>query len=133
MKTLFFLLAFTLMTTIAFATPTEADRQEALSLIYTVSNGQNQTFEETSNYQSVTARMVGSFVISSCAYSNLEGKGYISTVSKVDEGRVFIIQRHEGDADPILHTSWTCMNCSGETYDMFDRVNEHGLCSIKEN
>lgn len=134
MKSLFlFLFVYSLLTYTAFAVPSETDRQEALKMLYTVSNGQEQSFFETSNYESTTPQMIGDLVVQSCAYSTLAGKGHIDTVSKVEAGKVYIIQRHTGDANPVIHERWTCTNCTGENYNMIIPTNEHGLCSIKEN
>lgn len=113
--------------------PSEADRQEALELMYQLSSDQELHFRETSNYETTTARWRNGFVYQACAYSNFVGKGHVTTVSKVIKGKVYNIERHFGDdanKENNISVNWTCVNCNGERYEIVKEANEHGLCNI---
>ena len=125
-----FLFTYFNLINLASAKPTEDDRQKALELMYTLSSDQDLHFIETSNYETVQPRWVKGLLPSSCAYSNTVGKGYILTVKKIEQGKVWIIQRHFGDADPFINSVWTCANCNGENYEIREKSNEHGLCNV---
>lgn len=112
------------------AMPTESDRQTALSLMYTMENAQEQTFEETSNYDTIDATWHNGLIPSACSYSTFAGKGYILTVAKVESGKVYTIQREYGPENPTINGTWTCVNCNGQKYNIFHSPNEHGLCKI---
>lgn len=129
----FILLSFILIVPNVFAMPSEEDRQEALTLMYTMSSDQELHFRETSNYETSKPKWKDGFIYQSCAYSNFVGKGYITTVSRVIKGKVWVIERHFGDNAQVednISEYWTCKNCQGEQYAVFKEANEHELCNI---
>lgn len=110
---LLFLFICLIFNELAWGMPSESDRQTALNLMYTISNQQEQTFYENSNYETVPQHYVDGLMPSVEAYSTLQGKGYIITVAKVENGKVWIIQRHEGpdaNVDLNIKDSWTITN-----------------------
>lgn len=122
-----------LMSTIAYAEPSEQDTVAAEELLYTLTSDQTLHFKETSNYQSVGAKWKDGFIFQSCAYSTFNGKGYIATVSKIENGKVWNIEQHYGQDNTIAATAkedWTCMNCQGEKYEIIKETNEHSLCNL---
>lgn len=130
----FLILLFAVNNTLISAQPSDEDNSQAEVLLYTLTSDQELHFRETSNYESVHPTYHENGLIThSCAYSNFVGKGYIATVSKVEEGKIWVIQEHVGQdpsKDSYTHTSWTCMNCNEENYEIFQEVNEHGLCNV---
>lgn len=133
MKILALITLFLLFTTNALSAPTEQDRQKALKLMYVLTSDQELHFIETSNYETTLPRWNDGFVYYSCAYSNFRGKGYVATISKIEKGKAWVIERHFGD-DPTIEDNisgyWTCQNCTGEKYEIHKKANEHGLCNL---
>lgn len=115
------------MCNLAYPMPTEDERQEALKLMYLDSTDQELHFRNTSNYESTVPKWIQTLVHYSCAYSSFNGKGYIVSVIKEENGKIWMIQRQFGDDEQSVHDTWTCVNCSGESFN-FPTVNEHGLC-----
>lgn len=119
--------------TLLQASPSIEDTTIANELLYTLESDQTLHFKENSYYQSVTARIYKGLIYQSCAYSTFNGKGFIATVSKVENGKVWNIEKHVGQDNTIAaaaKTSWTCMNCNGENYEIVKTTNEHGLCNL---
>lgn len=131
MKYCIFIILFIIIPVIGYTAPTEADRETALSLMYELSSDQELHFAETSNYETTNTRWIDGFLLQASAYSTFAGKGYVLTVTKVEYGNAYIIERHFGDDDAIaahIKTVWTCMNCSkGESFTFDKHPNEHGL------
>lgn len=126
-KIITFLFALLSICTLAYPMPTETERQDALNLMYMDSTDQELHFYNTSNYESVEPRWINGLVHYSCAYSNFLGKGYVLSVIKSEDGKVWQIQRQYGADQKVINESWTCINCNGESYS-FPTINEHGLC-----
>lgn len=130
---MFVILLMLVANPIVNAAPTESDRQRALELMYTVVSDQELHFKETSNYESVDAHWNEGLIYQACAYSNFNGKGFVATVTKIENGKVYNIERHFGDdvtVESKIDGVWTCKNCNGESYDFRKQVNEHRFCDL---
>jgi hypothetical protein len=126
-KILIMLTSLLLVCTSVLAHPSEDERQTALKLMYLDNTDQELHFYQTNNYESTSPRWIDGLVHYSCAYSNFSGKGYITSVIKSEEGKIWSIQRHFGPDKVSINNTWTCVNCSGESFN-FPAINEHGLC-----
>lgn len=121
------LVALLLLSSTVFAQPSEADRQDALKLMFLDTTDQYLHFYETSNFESVSPKWVNGLIHYNCAYSTFNGKGFVTSVIKVEAGKVWQIQRHEGPEELTLNGIWTCINCNGTNFN-YPVINEHGLC-----
>lgn len=125
-KYLLFIL-FLFMSTVCYAEPTYQEYHTALTLMYLDETEQELHFTNTSNYESTQPQLVSGLIHYATAYSTFNGKGYILSVIKVENGKVWRIQRHYGPENLSIDDYWICVNCNGESYN-FPTINEHGLC-----
>ena len=125
------LLQFFLGVSLLQAAPNAVDSNNANALIYTIQSDQNLHFTETSNYESVMPKSYAGLIYYSCAYSTFNGKGYVASVIKIENGKVWKIQVHIGPENPSIDETWTCQNCNGGAFN-WPSVNEHGLCQLSD-